>query len=194
MGNGSEMSIIKRSQTGHDDPSPPKKGSETISTNEQHFKAVVSGTAMNLTASRRVPLLVLHRLMCASALQVSRRSFCEGALREVHPLSADVYTVLLAQLSRQRVFQKEEACQSLERVAAVAAAVSVAVEQEQVSPAGQQVSVDGTDLDEVQSLGETEQPNWVALCMCPAHGQSELNSRRAAYSLRKLKNMLNGMS
>lgn len=114
---------------------------------------MVSGTAVDHAAGRTVPLLVIHRLMRTPALQISRRSFGEAALREAHPLSADIDAVHPAQLGRQRVFEREEACQSLQRVAAVAAAVPVAVEQEQVSPAGQQVSVDGTDLDEVQSLG-----------------------------------------
>ncbi len=124
------------------------KGRETNSTNEQQ-RVNVSDTAMN----HAVPPLIIQRLMHTSALQISRQGVSEGALREVHPLFSDVYTAHLAQLRSQRVFQKEEACQSLERVAAVAAAVSVAVEQEQVSSTGQQVSVDGTDLDEVQSLG-----------------------------------------
>ncbi len=162
------------------------KGRQTNSTNEQQR---VNVSAMN----HAVPPLVIQRLMHTSALQISRQGISEGALREVHPLFSDVYTAHLAQLRSQRVFQKEEACQSLERVAAVAAAVSVAVEQEQVSSTGQQVSVDGTELDEVQSLGKTEQPNWVVLHVCSAHSQSQLNSRRAAYPLGQLKNMLNGL-
>lgn len=128
------------------------KGRETNIPNEQQC-VKVSDTAMNHAASRTVPPLVIQRLMHTSALQISRQGVSEGALREVHPLFSDVYATHLAQLRSQRVFQKEEACQSLERVAAVAAAVSVAVEQEQVSSTGQQVSVDGTDLNEVQSLG-----------------------------------------
>jgi len=51
---------------------------------------------VNHAAGVTVPLLVVHRLMHAPALQICRRSVAEGALREAHPLSTDGDAVRLA--------------------------------------------------------------------------------------------------
>lgn len=68
--------------------------------------------------------------------------------------------------------------------------MAVTVEQQQVPPAGAQVPVEGAGLQEVQSLGQTEETHRVTFHVGPTDCQSQLNWRRVPHSVRKLESML----
>lgn len=121
-------------------------------------------------------------------LWLSESSFGENHLVVLVNLQA----VRPAELRRQRFVQRQEPSQSVEREAAVAAVVSVAVYQQQISAARHQVTVQSTALQEVQLLSQTEQTHRVSLQKSSVDGEGERDGGGAAEPVRELHDVLHG--
>lgn len=115
----------------------------------------------------------------------------EVGLVEPHRLAADRHTMRLAQpLGLLRIPECQQTTQVAQRVAAVATAVPVAVEEQQLTTDAYQVAVEGAALQEVQPAGQAQKANWVAFTEGPAYGQCKAHGRGRADVDRELQCML----
>ena len=134
---------------------------------------------MNDAADSEASLLLGHYVMMKRARQLPSARLDEGrlgedylaALRDLHPME-------LTQLGREGPLQSQEPSQSVQGKQTAAAAVSVAVDQQQVPATRPQVAMEGTALQEVQPLGQPEQAYRVSLQESPVDRQGKTDGRR----------------
>lgn len=136
-------------------------------------------------------LLVSHDAVIQFAVHLPLIRLSERALEENHVfVLGHLEPVGPTEARRVRRVQRQEPSQSVQREAAVAAAVAVAVNEQQVAAARGQVAVEGAALEEVEPLSQPQHTDGIALQESFVDGQSQSDGGRAPESLGKLQDLL----
>lgn len=146
---------------------------------------------MNDVLDGQVFLLVSHNAVVAFAAQRPSVGFGKRRLAERHlPVPGHLQPVGVAQLGRVRRVQGQEPGQPVQREAAVAAAVAVAVDPQQVAAARGQVAMESAALEEVQPPGQSQHAHGIPLRKGFVDGQGQGDGRGAPELLGKLQDLL----
>lgn len=128
----------------------------------------------------QVFLFVSHDAVILFAVQISLIRLCERSLAENHPtVLGDLQPIGPTQLGCVRPVQGQEMSQSVQREATIAAAVAVAVDQQQIATTGDQVAMKSAALEEVQPPSQSQDADRIPLQEGFVDGQSQSNGGRA---------------
>lgn len=122
----------------------------------------------------QIILFLIHHVVSSRAPHLRRLGFGEASLGEDHQIAlVDLHAVVPAQLAGEGHVQVQQLGQLAQREAAVAAAESVAVEQQEVAATRGEVPVEGASLQEAQPPRQPQQTHGVPLREGPVDGQGE---------------------
>lgn len=139
-----------------------------------------SGTPMNDVLNCQVFLLVSHNAVIPFAVQISLIRLSERSLAENH-LSFLGYLkpVNSTELGCIRRVQGQVLSQSVQRKATIAAAVAMAVYQQQIATTHDQVAMKSAALEEVQPPSQSQYTDRIPLQESSVDGQSQSNGGSA---------------
>lgn len=151
-----------------------------------------SGAPMDDVLNGLALLLVGHDAVILFAVQVSLVRLGERGLGENHlAVPGYLQPVGPAELGRvRRVLQGQELSQPVQGEAAIAAAVAVAVYQQQVATTPDQVAVKSAALEEAQPASQSQDADGIPLQEGVVDGQSQSDGGGAPEGLGKLQDLL----
>lgn len=150
-----------------------------------------SGAPMNDVINGQVFLLVSNNAVILFAVQISLIRLSERSLAENH-LAVLGYPepIGLTELGCIQSIQGQELSQSVQRKATIAAAVAMAVYQQQIATTRNQVAMKSTALEEVQPPNQSQYTDRIPLQKSFVNGQSQNNGGRVSKKLGKLQDPL----